>query len=171
MPSMETSVAFSVRQVSCVDWPGWIVSGLAESDAVGCGGGGGGGGGGGVLFLAQPAIRKSAANTSNTMDCLVRFFTSCLQKNHKLQNPELPFVMQYMNVNFYFLLQFGWEFSPFVVSACCLVPSASMLQISDRPPCLDSYTMCRPSGDQEGKSLTPESCVSCTHCRVVTSIR
>src|SRR5207248_5054049 len=49
--SMLTSVVFVVCQVRVVDWPLSTVSGLAVSDAVGCGGGGGGGGGGGAAFL------------------------------------------------------------------------------------------------------------------------
>src|SRR5215510_5578835 len=109
MPSMETSLAFSVRQVSWVDCPAWIESGFAESDAVGVGGGGGGGGGGGVLFFSQPARKKSAANTSNKIDCLVRFFTSCLQRNHRNSNPQLPFTMRRIDWN-YFQLQLGCEF-------------------------------------------------------------
>jgi len=51
MPSMLTSVAFEVSQVSVVDWPLSIVLGLAVSDAVGAAGGGGAGGGGGGVFL------------------------------------------------------------------------------------------------------------------------
>jgi hypothetical protein len=53
MPSMLTSVAFCVSQVSVVDWPFCMVLGLAVNDAVGAAGGGGGGGGGGATFFLQ----------------------------------------------------------------------------------------------------------------------
>src|SRR5262249_29952884 len=106
MPSMETSLAFSVRQVSCVDCPAWMESGLAESDAVGAAGGGGGGGGG-VLFLAQPASSKSTVVKVRTRDCRILFFTSCLQGNIINSNPKLPFSEIYRNTTFYFQLQLG----------------------------------------------------------------
>src|SRR5437764_13598287 len=48
---MLMSVAFVLCQVNVTGWPLSTVSGLAVSDAVGCGGGGGGGGGGGAAFL------------------------------------------------------------------------------------------------------------------------
>src|ERR1700757_381218 len=53
MPSMETSVALLVCQVSDADCPACMVFGLTEIEAVGAGGGGGGGGGGGVAFFLQ----------------------------------------------------------------------------------------------------------------------
>src|SRR5580658_3090716 len=55
MPSMLTSVAFVVCQVSVVDWPESIVCGRADSEAVGAGGADGGGGGGGATFFAHAA--------------------------------------------------------------------------------------------------------------------
>ena len=61
---METSVAFSVVHVSCVDCPALTADGFAEIDAVGAGGGGGGGGGGTGLALWQPAITKSMDNAA-----------------------------------------------------------------------------------------------------------
>jgi hypothetical protein len=63
MPSMLTSVAKSVRQISVVDWPAVIVLGLAVRDAVGAGAGGGGGGGGGgaVFFLHALTVRHTAS--------------------------------------------------------------------------------------------------------------
>jgi hypothetical protein len=73
MPSMLTSVAFSVRQVRRAESPRWIELGFAESDAVGAAGGGGGGGGGGVVFLAQPAISRMA-----NADAMVQFLASVL---------------------------------------------------------------------------------------------
>ena len=64
MPSIVTVVAFSVDQVSVLDWPRSIDAGLAVSDAVGFAGGGGGGGGGGVTFLwhAPNAITPNNAS-------------------------------------------------------------------------------------------------------------
>jgi len=49
-------VAFSVRQLSCVDCPCWMESGFTEREALGAGGGGGGGGGAVTFFLAQPTM-------------------------------------------------------------------------------------------------------------------
>jgi len=51
MPSMLTSVALVVCQLSVVESPGLSVFGFAESEAVGAFGAGGGGGGGGATFL------------------------------------------------------------------------------------------------------------------------
>jgi hypothetical protein len=66
MPSMLTSVAFVVCQVSVVDWPGLSVFGFADSEAVGALGAGGGGGGGGATFLwhAPRNINAVRANIS-----------------------------------------------------------------------------------------------------------
>src|SRR5579863_7803564 len=61
MPSMLTSVAFVVCQLSVVDWPFSTVLGLAVSEAVGAAGGGGGGGGGGGVFLWHPPSNRMAA--------------------------------------------------------------------------------------------------------------
>jgi hypothetical protein len=44
MPSIDTSVAFVVSQVSDADWPLSMLFGLTDIEAVGAGGGGGGGG-------------------------------------------------------------------------------------------------------------------------------
>src|SRR5579863_216215 len=71
----------------------------------------------------------------------------------------------------YFQLQFGCELRPEKVSCCTFVPSASMLQICRLPPRFDWNTMCRPSGDHDGKSFLPPSCVSCTHCLLAISIK
>jgi len=63
---MLTSVAFVVCHVSVEEPPLSTASGLAVSDAVGCGGGGGGGGGGGAAFLwhALSSIIALNANMS-----------------------------------------------------------------------------------------------------------
>ena len=69
MPSMETSVALEVCQVRVADWPGWMVSGLTEMEAVGDGGGGGGGGGGGAAFFLQaPSMRIALSATAVATD-------------------------------------------------------------------------------------------------------
>src|SRR5690349_17716987 len=82
MPSIETSVAFSVCQVSVVDCPAFTVAGLAEMFAVGAGGGGGGGGGGAaVFFLPQPATNKSTDSATICVVCIHWvFFTYLLRK-------------------------------------------------------------------------------------------
>src|SRR4051812_11236653 len=68
MPSMLTSVAFSVFQVSVVDCPWLMELGLAEMDAVGAGGGGGGACGvTGAGFLPQPATNTSMNKLTNEM--------------------------------------------------------------------------------------------------------
>src|ERR1700677_2915281 len=66
MPSMLTSLALEVCQLSVVDWPGLSVFGFAESEAVGAFGAGGGGGGGGATFLwhAPRNIKALRANIS-----------------------------------------------------------------------------------------------------------
>src|ERR1017187_7543484 len=72
----------------------------------------------------------------------------------------------------YFQLQLGMS-APGPVRGCLCVPSASMLQIlmcSARPSEEFAYTICRPSGDQEGKSHRPPSCVSWIHFLVATSM-
>ena len=70
----------------------------------------------------------------------------------------------------YFQLQLGMKFWPEVVSCLCWVPSESMDQIWALPPTVRSKTMWRLSGDQEGKSLLPDSCVSCSQRFVEMSI-
>ena len=68
MPSIETSVAPLVYQVSVVDWPLWIEFGLAVSDAVGAGADGGGGGGGGATFFLQaPSIMMAPSAITNVI--------------------------------------------------------------------------------------------------------
>jgi hypothetical protein len=67
---METSVAFSVCQVSCADWPAVTVAGFAEIDAVGEGGGGGGGAGVGFGFLWQPAMTNNKHNAAICVACI-----------------------------------------------------------------------------------------------------
>src|SRR5271155_2637922 len=64
MPSMLTSVAFVVCQVSVVDLPASIAFGLADREAVGAASEGGGGGGGGATFLAH-AARKMMVPSAN----------------------------------------------------------------------------------------------------------
>ena len=66
MPSMETSVALLVCQVSEADWPFSMVLGLTEIEAVGdAGGGGGGGGGGATFFLQAPSISTAPSATTS----------------------------------------------------------------------------------------------------------
>src|SRR5438552_9934605 len=67
MPSMLTSVAFVVCQLSVVDCPLSMVLGLAVSEAVGAAGGGGGGGGGGGVFLWQAPRNKIAPNANTSV--------------------------------------------------------------------------------------------------------
>ena len=71
MPSMLTSVAFVVCQVRVVDWPGLIVFGLADSDAVGAVGVGGGGGGGGAAFFAHAPRNRMVASVNARVAHLV----------------------------------------------------------------------------------------------------
>src|SRR5260370_6103084 len=90
MPSMETSVALEVCQVSVADCPFSMVSGLTEMDAVGEAAGGGGGGGGGAGFLWQApstmtALRATTVATDfqvlSLISILFTFESSCeLQK-------------------------------------------------------------------------------------------
>jgi hypothetical protein len=83
---MLMSVAFVVCQVNVTGWPLSTVSGLAVSDAVGCGGGGGGGGGGGAAFLWHAPSSIIALNAKTRakylkVDCfnffLPNFRASC----------------------------------------------------------------------------------------------
>jgi len=64
IPSIDTSVALVVCQVSVVESPLLIEFGLADKDAVGAAGGGGGGGGGGAAFFLQAPSIIIAPNTS-----------------------------------------------------------------------------------------------------------
>jgi hypothetical protein len=70
---MLTSVAFVVCHASVIDWPGSIVFGLADSDAVGAVGEGGGGGGGGATFLAHAATNIIAPRTNTSVPHRVIF--------------------------------------------------------------------------------------------------
>src|ERR1700674_4050160 len=94
MPSMLTSVAFVVSQVSVVDCPFSMVLGFAVSEAVGAGGGGGGGGGGGVFLWQAPRNRIAPkANTSEIHFSLCCFtFPPCgvarCCPQRALQNPK-----------------------------------------------------------------------------------
>src|ERR1700733_9376009 len=81
MPSIETSVAFVVAQVSVVDCPFSIESGLAVSEAVGAAGGGGGGGGGGATFFLQAPSIMMPPSAITSMIHFNRFcvtFSSCV---------------------------------------------------------------------------------------------
>src|SRR6266849_1516049 len=75
IPSMETSVALLVCQVSVADCPFWIVFGSTEIDAVGDAvGGGGGGGGGAAFFLQAPNIMmapKATTSVNHFMRCCI----------------------------------------------------------------------------------------------------
>src|SRR6267154_3805043 len=71
----------------------------------------------------------------------------------------------------YLKLQLGWLLRPWRVNCCKCVPSARTLQICSLPVRLDWNTMCRPSGDHDGKSFRPPSCVNCMICREAISIR
>jgi len=71
MPSMVTSLAFVVCQLSVVDCPFGIVLGLADSEAVGAGGGGGGGGGGGAVFFLQAPNIMMAPSTNTKVIHLI----------------------------------------------------------------------------------------------------
>src|SRR5437868_4794321 len=74
MPSMVTSVALVVCQVSVLDWPLSTVLGLALSEAVGAAGGGGGGGGGGATFFLQAPSVMMAPSANTTM---IHFSLAC----------------------------------------------------------------------------------------------
>src|SRR6202035_983388 len=74
MPSMLTSVASVVCQVSVGACPFSTVLGLAVSDAVGAAGGGGGGGGGGGVFLWQAPKNRIAPNANTRV---IHFILCC----------------------------------------------------------------------------------------------
>jgi hypothetical protein len=67
---MLMSVALLVCQVSVVDCPLLIVSGLAVNDAVGAAGAGGGGGGGGGCFLWHAPRNKTPPSAKTRADDL-----------------------------------------------------------------------------------------------------
>src|SRR6478609_1326560 len=114
--------------------------GLAERVAVGALGGGGGGGA--VSFFLQPLATANKTSTPRTtIRILLLLFTSCPPKNNATQYKA------------YLKLQLGWLLRPWRVSCCKCVPSASTLHICSVPLRLDWNTMCRPSGDHDGKSL------------------
>src|ERR1700688_3880719 len=73
MPSMVTSVAPVVCQVSVVGWPGSTVLGFAESEAVGAKASGGGGGGGGAAFLAHAPRNISVPSAITNAAYLAEF--------------------------------------------------------------------------------------------------
>src|SRR3954469_22465833 len=76
IPSMETSVALLVCQVSEADWPAWIVFGFTEIEAVGAGAGGGAGGGGGAAFLPHaPRVISAASARTNKNHFELNCFT------------------------------------------------------------------------------------------------
>src|SRR5215470_17853532 len=82
MPSMLTSVALVVCQVSVVDMPLSIEFGLAEIDAVGAGGGGGGGGGGGACFFLQaPNIMMAPRMNTRAVHFIFGYFTVLLPES------------------------------------------------------------------------------------------
>src|SRR5215467_6271542 len=142
-----------------------MLLGSTEIEAVGVGGGGGGGGGGGVFFFPHApiikAVLRATINTSHLiLDCFT-FIPPATQSS--FLGPD--------EVIYYFQLQFGCVLRPVNVNCWTLEPSASMPQICRLPERFDWNTMCRPSGDQDGKSLRPPSCVSCTHCLLAISIR
>src|SRR5271166_6248436 len=80
MPSMETSVALVVCQVSDADCPAWMLLGLTEIEAVGAAGGGGGGGGGGgaTFFLQAPTARSAARERARNIHFMLLCFTLIL---------------------------------------------------------------------------------------------
>jgi len=76
MPSMLTSVALVVCQVSVVDSPLLMVFGLADNEADGAGDDGGGGGGGGAAFFLQAPNNMTAPNiNTSVVHCSLRCFT------------------------------------------------------------------------------------------------
>jgi hypothetical protein len=81
IPSMLTSVAFSVRHVSVTAWPFSTLVGFADSVAVGAGGGGGGvtGAGGGFFLQAASVMTSiSAATVMNVLNVLCCFTQSSM---------------------------------------------------------------------------------------------
>lgn len=137
MPSIETSVAFEVCQLSVADCPAWIVSGLTEIEAVGDGGGGGGGGGGGAaFFLHAPNIRTAhnAITVASVFTACCRFmlFTLFLillippENSKAASNSDevicipnfYPYLFLFLNLRLqsYFQVQFGCELRPVKVN-------------------------------------------------------
>src|ERR1700751_215889 len=101
MPSMLTSVALVVCQVSVVVMPLSTLFGFAEIDAVGDGGGGGGGGGGGAAFFLQaPNIMMAPRMNTRVIHFIFGCFTfSSLRKRahggrvhgcNRLRGPTSP---------------------------------------------------------------------------------
>ena len=145
IPSMLTSVAFVVCQVSVADWPLSIVAGVADSVAVGAGGGGGGGGGGGATFLWH-APRNMTVPSMNTR--VAHFFVECFTDSSSFLCARIVACNLWDSrqgalsasrktvfhlKNTYFQLQLGCVFTPAEVNCFTLVPSASMLQIWSLP--------------------------------------
>src|SRR5712675_2321868 len=115
---------------------------------------GGGGGGGAVSFFLQPlATIKKASTPRTTIRLLLLLFTLMSSKKSNA-----------IYYKAYLKLQLGWLLRPWRVSCCKCVPSAKTLQICSLPVRLDWNTMCRPSGDHDGKSLRPPSWVNCIIC-------
>jgi len=174
MPSIVTFVAFVLVQLKVAEPPLAMLFGLTEMLAVGAAAGGGAGAAGaGCAFLWQPADISTTPrarvrsvhfivvfNASSRARTLAHWATATcrrpvnrktrLQIHYYTQNP-LPD---------YFQLQFGCVLEPEKVSCTCSLPSASIVHICSWPPRVLWYTMCLPSGDHEGESFRPPSCVS-----------
>src|SRR5581483_11606550 len=160
-PSMFTSVAFSVRQVTVKDSPRCTVFGFALMLAVGAGGGGGGGGGGAASFFLQAVTSRRPARATIRVHFALRCFTSssrcacapllhfnCVCPTELLRiHPKLPACQQ---AGGYLALQFGIMLAPPLVSGFCCVPSASIVHICGLPERVDWNTMCLPSGAHDG---------------------
>src|SRR6266446_6909318 len=111
MPSMETSVALEVCQVSVADCPFSTVSGLTDIDAVGDGAGGGAGGGGGAVFLWQaPSAITALRATTVATDFQVLSLISILFAVES--SCELKKLFRVQTKWFYFQLQFGCVLLP-----------------------------------------------------------
>src|SRR5271165_4744502 len=140
IPSMLTSLAKSVFQVSVEAWPATIAFGLAVSIAVGAGAAGGGtGAGAGGFFLEQAVtvkmIAKAEMRLSHFIRCSFNFVSPIARalasvtaeggrcSSRSYGGPTLS----------YLKLQFGCVFSPLLVNWRTWLPSASMLQICVRP--------------------------------------
>ena len=142
-------------------------SGFTEMEAVGAGGGGGGGGGGGTFFFPQAPSARRAPSA------------------YDQQKP-----LHALLLHFYFLPA-TLEASPGSDEAYLLFPTPIRLRVASRKsqllhlgpvgqhrPDLQACpngsieTQCAgSSGDHDGKSFRPPSCVSCTHCLLAISIK
>jgi len=83
IPSMLTSVAPVVCQVSVVGWPGSTVLGLADNEAVGAVALGGGGGGGAASFFGAHAARNMIVASANSAapHLIVVVTVACFTRN------------------------------------------------------------------------------------------